>query len=96
MATVSIATFAFLLVVAMATANPVHTEEKLTSQDPIKAIKYFWNEEIRKDRSAQVTNLWNEEAKIEIPGNMYYVVLIVILAAHFFAWFVSPFFPSML
>ena len=52
MATVSIATFAFLLVVAMATANPVHTEEKLTSQDPIKAIKYFWNEEIRKDQSA--------------------------------------------
>ena len=51
-----------MLVVAMATANPVN-KEKLMNQDPIKTIKYFWNEEIGEDRSAQVMNLWNEGIK---------------------------------
>ena len=55
--------FAFTLVVATITANPVYNEEKLNqmlNQDPIKAIKYFLNEEIGKDRSAQVINPWND------------------------------------
>ena len=55
------AAFVFLLVVATITANPVHNKEKLMSnQDPAKAFKYFWNEEIGKDRSAQAINLWND------------------------------------
>lgn len=60
MGSVSIVTFAFMLVVAMATANLVH-KEKLTNQDPIKAIKYYWNEEIGKDWSTQVMNPWSED-----------------------------------
>jgi hypothetical protein len=56
MASLSItAAFAFMLVIATTLANPVHNEleEKLTlNQDPIKAFKNFWNEEVGKDRSA--------------------------------------------
>ena len=55
-----VAAFVFTLVVAMTTANPVHNEERLIlNRDPVKAIKYLWNEEIGKDRSAQDINLWN-------------------------------------
>ena len=57
------AAFAFALVVASISANPVHNKEKLMlNQDPVKAIinKYFWNEENGKDRSAQAINLWND------------------------------------
>ena len=64
MTSLSIATaFAFTLVVATITANPVYNEEKLNqvlNQDPVKAIKYFWNKEIGKDRSAQAINPWND------------------------------------
>ena len=64
MTSLSIATaFAFTLVVATITANPVYNEEKLNqmlNQDPIKGIKYFWNEEIGKDRSARAINPWND------------------------------------
>ena len=53
--------FVFMLVVATTTANPVHNEEKLMSnQDPVKAIRYFWNEDIGKNRSAQAINVWND------------------------------------
>ena len=49
------------LVVASISANPVHNKEKLMlNQDPVKAINYFWNEEIGKDQSAQAINPWND------------------------------------
>ena len=66
MTSLSIATaFAFMLVVATTTANPVLNEEnsklnRMLNQDPVKAIKYFWNKEIGKDRSAQAINPWND------------------------------------
>ena len=60
------AAFVFMLVVAMITANPVHNEEKLMSnQDPGKAIKYFWNEEIGKGWSGHAINLWNDRGTEE-------------------------------
>ena len=31
----------------------------MLNQDPIKAIKYFWNEEIGKGQNAHAINLWN-------------------------------------
>ena len=55
------AAFAFTLVVATITANPVHNKEKLMlNLDPVMAIEYFWNEEIGKDQSAQDINPWND------------------------------------
>ena len=64
MAFVSIATFAFVLVVATTAAYPVR-KEKMTDNDLIKAIMYIWNEEMGKDQSAEAMNLWNEEAEID-------------------------------
>ena len=52
MASVSIAEFTFMLVVATATAYPVH-KEKMVNQDLIKAIRYLWNEKMRKDQYAE-------------------------------------------
>ena len=63
MTSISIAALAFMLVVTTITANPVRNKEKLTNQDRLKAIKYFWNEEIGKDRGAQIMNLWNEHVE---------------------------------
>ena len=60
MAFVSIAASAVLLVVAMATAYPMHNE-KMMDEDLIKAIRYLWNEEMRKDQHAEAMNLWSEE-----------------------------------
>ena len=64
--------FVFMLVVATTTANPVHNEEKLMSnQDPVKAIRYFWNEDIGKDRSAQAINVWNDIIEEDQKKNFY-------------------------
>lgn len=54
MAAVSTAAFAFMLMVAMSMAYPVH-KEKMTDQDLIKAIMYLWNEETKKDHDNRVT-----------------------------------------
>ena len=62
MAAVSTAAFAFMLVVAMSTAYPVH-KEKLTDQDLVKAIMYPWNEETKKDHHAEAMNHWTEEGE---------------------------------
>ena len=62
MAAVSTAVFAFMLVVAMSMAYPVH-KEKLTDQDLIKAIMHLWNEKTEKDHYAEATNHWTEEGE---------------------------------
>ena len=59
---VSVATFAFMLVVAMTAAYPVR-KEKMIDKDLIKAIMYIWSDEMGKDQSAEAKNLWNEEAE---------------------------------
>ena len=59
MASVSVAAFTFMLVVATATAYPM-LKEKMTNQDLVKAIRYLWNEELGKD---QHSNLWNEDTE---------------------------------
>ena len=60
MASVSIAAFTFLLVVATTAAYPMH-KEKMTNQDLIKAMRYLWNEEMRKDQHTEAKDRWNEE-----------------------------------
>ena len=45
-----------------ATAYPMR-KEKMTNQDLIKAIRYLWNEEMRKDQDTEVMNRWNVEAE---------------------------------
>lgn len=60
MASVSIAAFVVILVIATATAYPVR-KEKMTNQDIVKAIKYLWDEEMGKDLYAELMHLWNED-----------------------------------
>ena len=71
------AAFAFMLalVVATVTANPVHNKEKLMlNEDPVKAIKYFWNEEIGKGRSAHAINLWDDRGTEEEQNKNTYTI----------------------
>ena len=49
---VSIAAFAFMVVVATTTAYPMHMK-KMTNQDLVKAIMYLWNEEMGKNQHAE-------------------------------------------
>ena len=64
MASVFIASFAFMLVVATATAYPVIQEEKvLNDKNLIKAFMNLWNEKTGKNQHAEAMNLWNGEAE---------------------------------
>ena len=60
MASVSTAAFSFMLVVITVTAYPMRKKER-TDNDLIKAIRYLWNGEIRRDQLTEVIDLWNEE-----------------------------------
>ena len=67
MGSVSIAVFAFMLIVITATAYPMR-KQKMTSEDLIKAINYLWNEEMGKEQHAGLQNEDTEKDKNE-KGN---------------------------
>ena len=67
MGSVSIAVFAFMLIVITATAYPMR-KQKMMSEDLIKAINYLWNEEMGKEQHAGLQNEDTEKDKIE-KGN---------------------------
>ena len=56
MASVSIIAFAFMLLVAMATAYPVH-REKMTNHDLIKAIR---DKDGMEDKNGAIVYYWNK------------------------------------
>ena len=61
MASVFIASFAFMLLVAITTAYPMNKEEKVPIDKNL--IMYLWNKKMGKNQHAEAMNLWNGEAE---------------------------------